>query len=334
VTQVRLGARPVGGDAPTYIIAEIGSNHDGVLDEALRLIEAAAAAGADCVKAQSYRADRLVAPDHPGHATLDRLSLPRSWYPKLKQVAERAGVHFASTPFDLEAVADLAELGVPFLKVASGDLTYTDLLVAVARTGLPVIISTGAAYVGEIEETVHLLREAGAAELAILHCVSAYPTAFDGTNLRAIATLRDRFAVPIGFSDHTPGHAATLAAVALGARIIEKHVTFDRTRPGPDHAFALEMDELAALVRDVRAVEAALGDGEKVPLAAERDEREGARRAVYAARALEGGHKLTTDDLVCLRPARGIPAARRQELVGRRLGRAVPAGAPLQEEDL
>lgn len=334
MSTITIGGRTVGDDAPTYVIAEIGSNHDGSLEEAVRLIEASAKAGADCVKFQSYRAETLVAPTHPGHATLKRLSLPAAWYPKLKAASDRCGVHFTSTPFDLDAVRELAAVGVPAIKIASGDLTYTDLLRAAAGTGLPLVVSTGAAFLGEVDEAVRTVRDAGATQLALLHCASAYPATFEAANVRAVATLRAAFGVPVGFSDHTPGHAAALAAVALGGRLIEKHITFDRSRKGPDHGYALTVGEFADLVENIRAVEAALGTGKKVPAQPEESEREGARRGIYAARALEPGHVILERDLVCLRPVHGFPAARREELVGRCVRRRVEALSALSWDDL
>ena len=331
---INIGGRSVGDDTPTYVIAEIGSNHDGSLDEAVRLIEAAAGAGADCVKFQSFRAETLVSPEHPGWATLQRLSLPPAWYPDLKATAGRCGVHFTASPFDLEALRDLVAVGVPAIKIASGDLTYTDLLQAAAATGLPLVVSTGAAYLGEVDEAMRCMRAAGASQIALMHCASVYPATFAAANVRAVATLRAAFRVPVGFSDHTPGHAAALAAVALGGRLIEKHITFDRSQSGPDHSYALTVDEFADLVRNIRALEASLGTGAKEPVESEMSERVWARRGVYSARALEPGHVLGAEDLVCLRPLDGVPAARRSELVGRRLIRSLEALAPIQWADL
>lgn len=334
MTGISIGGRQVGDDAPTYVIAEIGSNHDGALDEAVRLIEAAAGAGADCVKFQSYRAATLVAPGHPGRSTLERLRLPPAWYPDLKAAADSHDVHFASSPFDLEALRDLVAIGVPVIKIASGDLTYTDLLEAAAATGLPLIVSTGAAYLGEVDDAIRTLRAAGAQEIALMHCASAYPATFAAANVRAVATMRAAFGVPVGFSDHTPGHAAALASVALGARLIEKHITFDRSSPGPDHAFALTVEEFAEMVGNIRALEASLGTGIKEPDASERGEREWARRGVYTTRALEPGHVLGPTDLICLRPLQGVPASRRSELEGRRLSRRLEALVPIHWVDL
>ena len=331
---IAIGGNPVGDDAPTYVIAEIGSNHDGSRDEAIRLIEAAAGAGADCVKFQAFRAQTLVSPTHPGFATLERLSLASSWYPDLKAAADRCDVHFAATPFDLDAVRELVTIGVPVLKIASGDLTYTDLLEEAAATGLPLVVSTGAAYLNEVAEAMRVMRAAGATQIVLLHCASAYPASFAAANVRAVATLASEFGVPVGFSDHTPGHAAALAAVALGARLIEKHITFSRSQLGPDHSYALTVEEFADMVRNIRAVEEALGSGTKEPVESEMGEREWARRGVYATRPLNAGHVLTADDLVCLRPVAGAPAARRKELVGRRLARSVDALAPIRPEDV
>jgi len=329
-----IAGHPIADDSPTFLIAEIGSNHDGSLDEAVRLIEASAEAGADCVKFQSFRPGTLVAPTHPGRATLERLSLPTAWYPKLKRVADRCGVAFMSTPFDIDAVRELVDVGVPAIKIASGDLTYTDLLEAAAATGLPVIMSTGAAYLGEVDEAVRTVQAAGAGGIALLHCASVYPATASVANVRAVSTLKTAFGLPVGFSDHTPGHAAALAAVALGGRLIEKHITFDRARPGPDHAFSLTIAEFADMARNIRDLEAALGSGTKAPAPSEVSEREWARRGVYVTRGLERGEVLEPEDLICLRPMNGIPAARRKELVGRRVGRRLAALSPIHWEDL
>jgi sialic acid synthase SpsE len=334
VSTITVGGRLVGDDAPTYVIAEIGSNHDGSLDEAVRLIEAAAGAGADCIKFQAFRAETLVAPFHPGYATLERLALPSSWLPDLKAAAGRCGVHFTATPFDLEALRDLVAVGAPLLKIASGDLTYTDLLEAGAATGLPLVVSTGAANLAEVDEAMRTMQSAGATQIALMHCASAYPATFEMANVRAVATLIAAFGVPVGFSDHTPGHAAALAAVALGGRLIEKHITFDRAQPGPDHSYALSVAEFADMVSNLRALEASLGSGVKEPVEAELGEREWARRGVYAARPLEADRELSAEDLICLRPLKGISATRRKELIGRRVSRDLEALAPIQWEDL
>jgi N,N'-diacetyllegionaminate synthase len=329
-----IGARPVGDDAPTYVIAEIGSNHDGSLAEAIRLIEAAAGAGADCVKFQAFQAETLVAPTHPGMATLQRLSLPPDWLPELKAAADRCGVHFSATPFDLDTIRRLVDVGVPALKIASGDLTYTELLEAAAATGLPLVVSTGAANLDEVAQAMDTMLGAGGKQIALLHCASVYPATFAAANVRAVTTLKAAFDVPVGFSDHTPGHAAALAAVALGGRLIEKHITFDRAQPGPDHSYALTVAEFADLVANIRALEQSLGSGTKEPVEAELDERVWARRGIYAARPLDPGHPLAAGDLVCLRPMSGIPAAQRAALVGRRVSRRVESMAPIQWEDV
>src|ERR1035437_9423134 len=179
VSTITVGGRLVGDDAPTYVIAEIGSNHDGSLDEAVRLIEAAAGAGADCIKFQAFRAETLVAPFHPGYATLERLALPSSWLPDLKAAAGRCGVHFTATPFDLEALRDLVEAG--------------------AATGLPLVVSTGAANLAEVDEAMRTMQSAGATQIALMHCASAYPATFEMANVRAVATLIAAFGVPVGF---------------------------------------------------------------------------------------------------------------------------------------
>ena len=346
--QINLGDRPLGDDAPCLVIAEIGSNHDGNLERALALVDAAAAAGADAVKFQSFRAATLLVRRRPAakggwepapaYPRLERLELPLEWHAPLRERATKRGVLFLSTPFDEERASFLAALGVPAFKVASGDLTHHPLLRRVGGFGRPVLLSTGLATPEEVDAAVAAIEEgAGAAErrppVVLLHCVSLYPLCPGDANLRALPALRARTGCLVGWSDHSPGHTLAVGALALGACVIEKHFTDDRRRPGPDHPFAMEPDDFRAMVTAIRELELALGDGEKRPRSGETDERTWARRAVYAARPLPAGTLIEARDLKVVRPALGLPPAALAGLLGRRLGRALEADEPLHAED-
>jgi len=343
MTEIRVAGRPIGADHPTFVVAEIGSNHDGSLDRARALVDAAAAAGADAVKFQSFTAAGMVnrhlgsvrdgAPPHPAWETLERLTLPAEWHAPLQAHAAARGIVFLSAPFDAERAALLDRIGVAAFKLASSEITNRPFLRKVASFGRPVILSTGLATLAEVEAAVATLRGAGLRELALLHCVAQYPPAFAELNLRALQALAP-LAPVVGLSDHSPGSTAALGAVALGARIVEKHVTDDRGRPGPDHPYALELAELTALVRSIRDLEAALGDGVKRPSPSEEAERRFSFRGVYAARPLAAGKTLTADDLKCVRPAGPLGPADVAALLGQRLAVDVPAHAALAWSDV
>jgi N,N'-diacetyllegionaminate synthase len=345
---VPIAGRLVGRAQPVYVVAEAGVNHDGRLDRALALIDAAADAGADAVKFQVFDADLLVArgtakalyqaaADGAGEtqdAMLRRLQLDRHAFARVAAHAAERGICFLASPFDEASVDLLVELGVPAIKIASPDLVNPSLLRKAASTALPLIVSTGMADLDETRAAVATARMAGAEHLVILHCVSAYPARAGDSNLAAMRTLADELHVPVGFSDHTLGTAVAVAAAALGAAMIEKHLTLDRTAPGPDHAASLEPMELAELVRACRDAAAAVGDGVKRPVPAELENLPVVRRSVAAAADLVAGSVLTRSALVALRPGTGIPAALLDELVGRALARDVARFQLLAPEDL
>jgi N-acetylneuraminate synthase/N,N'-diacetyllegionaminate synthase len=356
--EVRLAARraeafaisekAIGPGHPCFVIAEAGVNHNGDPELAHRLVDIAADAGADAVKFQTFEPERLVSPLAPkaeyqlvntGRAEsqldmLRRLALPREILAPLAAHAAARGLLFLSTPFD-EASADLLEtLGVPAYKVPSGEVTNHPLLAHVARKGKPVLVSTGMSTLGEVAEAVQVVRENGDPPLALFHCVTSYPASPADCNLRAMEAMRTAFGVPVGWSDHTVGIQVSLAAVAAGAALLEKHFTADRTLPGPDHAASLEPQELSALVRSIREIESALGDGVKRPTASEAANTAVVRRSLHASRSLSAGHVLQPDDLIALRPGSGLSPALRDRLVGRRLRVGVERGEMLAERHL
>ncbi len=328
------------------VIAEAGVNHDGDLSRARQLVEVAAAAGADAVKFQTFRADCVAGAAAPTAAyqlrtgardqreLLRALELDLAGFRELAALCAQLGIEFLSTPYDEESVELLAAIPVARFKVASGEITNPRLLRRIGRCGRPVILSTGMASLAEIERALGWLRDAGAGAVTLLHCTSSYPTRPEDCHLRAMQTLRDHFGLPVGYSDHTLGWEVACAAVALGAVAIEKHFTLDRTLPGPDHQASLEPAELAALVCAVRVVEAALGQPEKRPRAAEREALQLARRGLQAARDLPAGARLGPADLCERRPATGIDASELDRVVGRRLRVPVCGGASLHWEHL
>jgi N,N'-diacetyllegionaminate synthase len=336
--------RAVGPGRPCFVIAEAGVNHNGDPDLALQLVDAAAEAGADAVKFQTFSAD-AIASAGAGKAAyqqrltgggsqremLRRLELPWTAWVALKERAAARGIAFLSTPFDPPSAALLARLGLDAFKISSGDLTCHPLLRQVAAAGRPMILSTGMANLDEVADAVTLLS---GHPLALLHCVSSYPAPGDAANLRAIDTLARRFAVPVGWSDHTPGWEVTVAAVARGACIVEKHLTTDRNLPGPDHQASLDPEQFAAMMRALRAVETSLGDGVKRPHPCEHEARRIARKSLVGARDLPAGTVLTEGDLACMRPGDGLSPARLPELLGRRLTRDLGAEEPLTTDHL
>lgn len=327
-------------DGPCFVIAEAGVNHDGDVDTALRLVDAAAAAGADAVKFQTFRSAKVISPRAPQAAyqarntgrqesQLDmvrRLELSAEAHHRISQHCAAAGICFLSTPFDEESLDLLLQLKVPALKVASGEITNHPFLQRLAQTRLPLIISTGMSTLDEVEKAVRLVREAGARDLCLLQCVSMYPADPADVNLRAMLTMRERFQVPVGYSDHTLGCEVPWAAVALGAAVIEKHFTLDKGRPGPDHRASADPLELKDLVRGIRKIESALGTGEKRPAAAEKDTADVARRSLVAEVDLPAGTVLLPQMIGSRRPGTGLPPYRLPELVGRRIRVAMVAG--------
>lgn len=273
-----------------FTICEVGSNYNGSLDCALDYLRAAKRAGADAVKFQTLRKDKLVAPriyvdgrwvENPVYKAFSSLELPDEWHFELRRCADEAGIEFFSTPFYLEAVDLMERVGVRTYKIASGDISFLPLLQAVGATGKRVILSTGASALGDIETALNILTQSGARDITLLHCVANYPPRWEEMNLRAMVTLKEQFGLPVGISDHTPGSLVPIAAVALGAVAVEKHVTFDRGQAGPDHPFAMTMEEFGDMIAQLRKLEVALGDGSKLPVQSELEKQYRLRRGVY-----------------------------------------------------
>lgn len=347
MNEFRIGNRLIGPGHPVYFIAEAGSNHDCNLDQAKRLVQVAAEAGADAVKFQTFRADALYPrsagmTDYLGdprsiHEIIRSLEMPVDWIPILAHEAAARGIDFISTPFDLPAVAALAPY-VPALKVASYEMTYHALAQACVRTGKPLIISTGTARLDEVREMLAAVRAVGARDIVVLQCTAKYPAPLSALNLRAMVTMGRELDVLVGFSDHSreplPG---PMAATVLGAAVIEKHFTLSNSLPGPDHAYALEPDELKQVIAQVRAVERTLGTGIKEPAPEELELRAFARRSIFTSAPIAAGEMVTVANSAVLRCGKlpyGVHPARHLFLLGCTARRAIGLEHTLREEDL
>jgi pseudaminic acid synthase len=343
VKTITLGGRAIGPGYPCYIIAEMSANHGHSFEKALKVVRAAKDAGADAIKLQTYTPDTLTIdcrrPEFMvGEGTLwegknlydlySEAHTPWEWQPELKKEAERLGMHCFSTPFDDTAVDFLERMEVPAHKVASFELVDTELLRKVASTSKPVILSTGMATFEEIVEAVQTLRWAGCSQLALLKCTSAYPSRPEDMNLRTISDLAESFDVPVGLSDHTLGIAVPVAAIALGACIIEKHFTLSRGDGGPDSAFSLEPSEFRQMVTSVRTAERALGI---INYDATRSENASRvfRRSLFAVKGINAGEQFTRENVRCIRPGYGLPPREYDKILGRNATQTISRGTPL-----
>lgn len=330
-----IGTSRIGPGERCFILAEAGVNHNGSIELAKQLVSAALEAGADAVKFQTWVTDKVMVPDAPAadyqkqnvgrestqYEIVKHLELSRENFTEIKAYCARVGIMFISTPDEEESVDFLDSLGVPCFKIGSGELTNLPLLQHVALKGKPVILSTGMADLGEVEAAVTAMEKVGNFDLVLLHCVSNYPADPASCNLMAMETLAQAFRHPVGFSDHTLGFEVTLAAVARGARLIEKHLTLDKTMPGPDHRASLNPGEFAAMVKAVRLVEAALGDGIKRPVSSELAVRDVVRRSVVAARPIPAGQAIVAEDLTLRRSSGGLDPSITRFIIGRKLSR-------------
>lgn len=339
-----------------FIVAEAGVNHNGSLELAKRLIATAAGSGCDAVKFQTFRADRVVsirAPkcdyqfentgaDESQFEMIRKLELDEAAHIELIGVARDEGIEFISTPFDEESATFLIDLGVKWIKISSGEITNLPFLSHVARFQKPIILSTGMAYLSEVDEAVRVIQENWQARspsgqlppLTLLHCLTQYPAPVEEVNLRAMLTLQEAFKLPVGYSDHTLGIEISLAAAALGATMIEKHFTLDRTLPGPDHRASLEPEELNKMVQAIRHIEVAMGNGIKAPAPSEIRNRGLVRKSLVATHYLKAGHRLEPDDLMAKRPGNGISPSHKSFIIGSVLQKDVERDDTLTWEHL
>lgn len=318
-----------------FIIAEAGVNHNGNMEMAKQLVVEAQRAGADAVKFQTFKAELVMSryaekAEYQKAATgqdesqidmVRKFQLPFEAFSELKSLCEEVGIQFLSTPFDLESVDFLAGMSLEYMKIPSGEITNLPYLTKIGKLGCSVILSTGMSTLPEIGAAIDILQKNGAPKIILLHCNTEYPTPYADVNLRAMHTMQETFGVPVGYSDHTLGIEVPVAAVAMGACVIEKHFTLDKTLEGPDHKASLEPHELAAMVRAIRNVEAALGSGEKVPSPSEIKNMAIARKSIVAAEDIKKGEVFTERNLTIKRPGNGISPMRLHEVIGKTAGR-------------
>jgi len=314
--RIKIGEQWIGEGEPTYIIAEIGSNFDGNTERAKMLIDLVKDCGADAVKFQCFTANKIVSKEgfeglkmgfqtkweKPVYEVYKSAEFPREWHDELFHYANKKGLHFLSTPYDKEAVDILDELGVPAFKIGSGDITWHEMLKYIAKKGKPIILSTGASTVAEIDEALKAIRSEGNNDIILLQCVTNYPSHFESANIRAMKAMGKLFDVLVGYSDHTPGTVVPLGAVSLGACVIEKHFTDDKTRKGPDHPFAMDIKDFKEMVDSIRILERALGSPVKELYEEEKETIILQRRCLRAAKDIPKGSRVTEDMIEVLRP--------------------------------
>lgn len=340
---ITINNRRIGSGSPAYCIAEISANHNQNYRNAAALVRAAKKAGADAVKLQTYTPDTLTISCTNRYFQVGRGTLwsgrnlydlyreaytPWEWQPKLKKLAEDLGMDLFSTPFDTSSVDFLEEMDVPAYKIASFELIDLPLISYIARTKKPIILSTGMASGGEIRDALDTIRKAGNRNVALLKCTSAYPAPFNEMNLKTIPDMIRRFAVPVGLSDHSPGWTIPVAAVSLGACIVEKHITLSRSVPGPDSAFSLEPGEFSEMTRSIRITEEALG---KIAYGAQKHEAKSKafRRSLFVVCDMKKGDIFTADNVRSIRPGYGMPPKYYDEVIGKKAARAIKRGTPL-----
>lgn len=330
------------------IIAEAGVNHNGSMELAKQMVDKAKEAGADYIKFQTFQPEKLVSKyaqkaEYQKKATgneesqlemLQKLALTQSDFRELKNYCEQVGIGFLSTPFDLDSIDFLESLDMDFWKIPSGEITNLPYLIKIAQTGRPIVMSTGMCQMEEIEEALMWLKKSGAGEMTLLHCNTQYPTPMEDVNLHAMQSLKHQFGFPVGYSDHTEGIEVPIAAAALGATVLEKHFTLDKTMEGPDQAASLAPEELAAMVRAVRNIERALGSGEKGVTASETANRAVARKSIVAAGSIRKGETFGEENLTIKRPGAGISPMHWFELLGKTAQRDYSEDELIAEEEL
>lgn len=346
---IKIGNRMIGPDYPTYFIAEIGGNFDGSLEKAKKLIDAAKAAGADCVKFQTFTADTIVSEGgfskmtlHGVHGSWGRkvsevfkdVEFPLEWHKIIADYCKEIGIDFTTSPYFKEAVDLCEELKLPFIKIGSGDITWLEMLDYIARKGMPIMLATGDATMSEIDEAVRTIEKTGNKDLVLMQCITNYPSKIDSANVNVLKTYQSAFGCLTGYSDHSPGHVVALASVVLGGRVIEKHFTLNKKDKGPDHPHSMEPDEFKFMVDSIREVERAMGSTRKEVVKEEGETVFVQRRCLYAKRDLKKGQVLTEEDIDVLRPALGIPPKFKPVVIGKKVNKDIPARDPIFWEDL
>lgn len=347
--EIKIGSKTVGLNQPTYIIAEIGANFDGSIETAKKLIDAAKACGADCAKFQTFTAEKIVSDEgfkrmtlHGVHGSWGRsvydvfkdVEFPHEWHKEVADYCNKIGIDFSTSPYDKEAVDLCAELEVPFIKIGSGDITWLSMLEYIARKGKPMMLATGDATFSEIDEAVRTILATGNNQLILMQCITNYPSRLESANIRVIESYQKMYNILTGYSDHAPGSVVALGAVALGARVIEKHFTLDKTLNGPDHPHSMNPEEFSFMVNSIRELEKSLGTSFKNVVEEESETVYVQRRGLCAKRDIEEGAIIKPEDIDVLRPALGIPPKFEQKIAGKIANRKMIKGEPIFWEDI
>lgn len=346
---IKIGDRIIGPDYPTYFIAEIGGNFNGSMEKAKRLIDAAKAAGADCAKFQTFTAETIVSEGgfskmtlHGIHGSWGRtvsevfkdVEFPIAWHKEIADYCKKVGIDFSTSPYFKKAVDLCAEMKLPFIKIGSGEITWLEMLDYTARKGIPIMLSTGDATMSEIDEAVRTIEKTSNKDLVLMQCITNYPSKIDSANVNVLKTYQNAFDCLTGYSDHSPGHVVALASVVLGARIIEKHFTLNKTDKGPDHPHSLEPNDFKFMVDSIREVERAMGSTRKEVQKEEEETVFVQRRCLYAKTYLKKGQIITEADIDVLRPALGIPPKFKNTIIGKTVKNDIPARDPIFWEDI
>lgn len=341
--KIKISNKFISSENPTYIIAEIGSNFDRSFDKAKRMVDLAVEVGADCAKFQSFLPDKIVSKrgfgskrssfqskwKKPVYEIYKDAVFPREWHKELNMYCKQKNIDFASSPYDKEAVDLLDDIGVPFYKIGSGEVSNLEFIEYVASKGKPMLIGVGASTLGEIEEMMEVIKKIGNEKVVLLQCVTNYPSPFEDANIKVLETLKSAFGVIVGYSDHTPGHTVSLGAVTLGAKVIEKHFTDNKTNEGPDHLFALDSNEFKAMVEEIRNLEKALGSGAKTIYSSEQETKILQRRSLYSIVDIKKGKRITEEMITALRPAKGVLPKYKKIFINKIAQKNLPADSPV-----
>jgi len=347
--EIKLGLKLIGEGHPTYIIAEIGANFDGDIKKAKKLIEAAKECGADCAKFQSFKAEKIVSASgfskmqlkgvhgswgRPVHEVFRDAEFPRELHKEIKEYCDSIGIDFSTSPYDFEAVDLCEQLDLPFIKIGSGEITWLEMLEYIAKKNRPMFLATGDATLSEIDEAIRTIESTGNTNLVLMQCITNYPSKIESANINVLKTYQTAFNIITGYSDHSPGPVVALGAVALGAKVIEKHFTLNKKDIGPDHPHSMDVNEFKIMVDYIRELEKAMGSTRKVVVEEESETVYVQRRGLYSTRFIPKGKKIEEEDITVLRPALGIYPKYKDIVIGRVASKDIEADSPIFWSDL
>lgn len=342
---IKIGNKVISENSATYIIAEIGANFNGDIDVAKKLISAAKECGADCAKFQSFKSEKIVSPNgfasmslkgvhgtwsKPVHEIFKEAEFPREWHLELFNYCKNIGIDFSTSPYDKEAVDLCIEIGVPFLKIGSGDITWLEMVEYIAKTNKPIFLATGDATMAEIDDAIRVIEGTGNNQLVLMQCITNYPSKIESANINVIKNYQNAFNLITGYSDHSSGPVVALGSVALGAKVIEKHFTLDKKDIGPDHPHSMDTNDFKQMVDYIRELELAMGESRKVVVEEEEETVIVQRRSIYSKRDIPKGKVIEKDDLIELRPALGIAPKFKTNIIGRVATIDIKSDMPIQ----